>query len=426
MLPDEVLPVPTFLLGKGSLLVNWVGFDSPDSLTLYNNFNRARNLEEFDEAALGQRLGIMNWIGASAEGWRYRAHGLVPDRGPANGRPAAWLVMDGSDPATFWTGKWLDPERTPHAPGDRPYLATANNDPWGHSLDGNPGNDEFYYGAYYLPGFRAHAIEKGLQAAVEKGGVEAEAMQRLQMDSHSTLAEVLLPYLQEAVDAMETEPQLAQYKEEQGLVEAAGRLLSWDREARRASHEAALFRVWYAYVARETLGDEMKLAFDGMEGAQAIILARFVVNTLRQQIPELMDVSRSELMLRSLSKAVAAVEERGGAQYTFGDLVRALFSPVTGEAPLPVPKDGDDGAVSVTQCAMWADGKLLEHCNSPVGAVFRAVYTFDANGTPSASYNMPEGNASTTEKWVEGQYQLLAFPATRDELPMKEEYSIEP
>ncbi len=426
LLPGEVLPVPTFLLGKGSVMINWVGFDTPDSLTLYNDFNRASSLEEFDQAVLGQRLGIMNWIGASAEGWRYRAFGKIPDRGPVANRPKAWLVMDGNDPGTFWTGKWLSPEQTPHVSGDRPYLATANNDPFGHCLDGNPGNDEFYYGAYYLPGFRASAIEAGLDKIVSSGSVTAQEMQKLQMDAHSVLADVFLPFLQEAMDRVDSDPELAAWKQETVVLAAAQQLLSWDREATRFSHEAAMFRIWYAYLARETLGDEMTLAFDGMEGAQAIVLARFVANTLRLQIPELMDVSRSELALRSVQKMTETLKERGEGTYVFADLVRAVFYPVDGTAAIAVPKDGDDSSVSVTQCSMWTDGKLNKFCDSAVGPVYRAVYTFGTDGTPSATYNMPEGNASSTQEWVEGTYRTLAFPRSKSEGLFTEIWSLNP
>lgn len=426
LLPAEVLPVPTFLLGKGSVMINWVGFDTPDSLTLYNDFDRAGNLDEFDQAVLGQRLGIMNWIFASAEGWRYRAYGKIPDRGPASGRPVAWLVMDGSDASTLWTGKWLEESQTPRVADDRAYLARANNDPWGHCSDGNPGNDEFYYGAYYLPGFRAHSIEAGLDQRISQGKVTVAQMQSLQMDAHSTLADVFIPFLEEALAALPTAPELASWKENAEVKALAQRLLDWDRSATRFGQEGAIFRIWYAHVARETLGDEMKIAFDGMEGAQAIILARFVANTLRQQIPELMDRTRNELMMAALEKTVAAMEERGKETYVFADLARAVFYPPTQEPAVAVPKEGDDSSVNVTQCSMWTDGVLNKTCDSAVGSVFRAVYEFQADGSPLAHFNMPEGNASSTKEWVEGTYRVLQFPRLPTEIPYSEMWSLNP
>jgi len=207
--------------------------------------------------------------------------------------------------------------------------------------------------------------------------------------------------------------------------EAAQRLLDWDRNAMRTSPEAALFRIWYAHLARLTLGDEMKLAFDGMEGAQAIVLARFVANTLRQEIQGLMDEPRSVLAMRALEQALAAVEQRGGEEYTLGDLSQAWFSAADGGDGLGVPKDGDDSSVNVTQCALWADGQLLEKCNSYVGAIYRAVYSFAEDGVPETLFNMPEGNASSTAEWVEGQFLTLRFRLSDVEAHLSSEWTLE-
>lgn len=425
VLPAEVLAVPTFLLGKGSVMVNWVGFDTPDTMTLYNNFNRAQNLDEFSKAAAGQRLGIMNWIGATSEGWRYKAHGFVPDRGPVESRPKAYLVMDGDDASTLWTGKWLSEEQTPHVEDNRPYLSTANNDPWGHCDDGDPGNDEFYYGAYYLPGFRAAGIVRGLDAALAGGKVTPEAMAQLQMDAHSTLADAFLPFLAEAMETLDSDAALLRWSGMSAVREAGQRLLDWDREALRSSSEAALFRIWYAELARLTLGDEMKLAFDGMEGAQAIVLARFVANTLRQQIEGLMDQPRTVLAMQALEQAVTAVAERGGDAYTFGDLSQAWFSASDGGQGVGVSKDGDDSSVNVTQCALWADSTLLGKCYSYVGAIYRAVYSFDDDGVVRMVFNMPEGNASSTTAWVEGQFQPQYFRLEEVSAHVANEWTLE-
>lgn len=426
LLPSEVLPVPTILFARGAVLMNWVGFEPTAELVFYTDLDRAADLADFEAAVDLQRNGMMNWIGATAEGYRYKVHGLVPDRGPLAGRPAAHLVMDASDPRSLWSGAFLPDENLPYIGDDRAYVVSANNDPWGHNRDGDPANDEFYYGAYYLPGYRAARIVQRLDELLAAGPVTIEQMEALQMDAHSVLADLLLPLLAEAVAAIDSDPELAPWRDQPAVRAAADRLLAWDHEAVRGSHDAALYRLWYAFLSRRTLGDEMTLLFEGLDQLQPIILARMLSNVLLRDIEVFEDEPRAVLLLASLADAVAEIERRGGAGYTFGDLLRATFAGPDGAIVDRLAKDGDDSAVNVSQCSIWRDGALTEHCESNIGAIFRMSYAFDEDGTPRARFNLPHGNAGTTEDWVEGAFRPVHFRRTDVDAHTTERRTIAP
>lgn len=127
---EELLGLPPGLLTQNALLANWVGFAPNNDLSVFLGFDTAVDLDDFVAAVDQQDAGMMNWVGATKDGIRYHAHGKVPVRSPGI---QANQILDGSDPATKWT-TYLDPENLPSLQGDRAYVATANNDPWGLSL----------------------------------------------------------------------------------------------------------------------------------------------------------------------------------------------------------------------------------------------------------------------------------------------------
>lgn len=61
----------------------------------------------------------------------------------------------------------------PRLDGSQPYLVSANNDPWGHTADNDPLNDEFYYASFFSPGFRANRIAAELERNIADGPVTA-------------------------------------------------------------------------------------------------------------------------------------------------------------------------------------------------------------------------------------------------------------
>lgn len=412
LLPDAVLPVPKVLITSGELLVGWPGFSATDELAQFLGFDRARDLDDFEAAVGLGRTGMQNWVSASAEGIRMRAHGRVPDRGPVDGRPRANAVLDGSDPSTLWTGALLPAEHLPSLDGSQPFIVTANNDPWGHTADNDPLNDEFYYGSFYAPGIRARRLTDWFAARIGAGSVSREELQVLQNDVTSTFAVELVPLVAEAVAAIGTDPDLAPFENRPELAQATAALSAWDGRMVRTAPEAALLRLFTAYLSRATLEPSLGPLFDGIDEAQPVTVQKLSLLVHMGAVDAVLGGKQRVLLVQALSDALAVVSARAsGAAYTWGDLHRAVFRDMIGGESL-VPTDGDDSTINVAQCHCWKDGAIDEHCRSTAGAVYRIVVGFDEDGTPRGTFDTPEGNAGSTEDWVEGRYVPLHFRRT--------------
>lgn len=103
LLTEELLGIPMGLLTQDALLARWTGFAPNDDLELFLGFDRAEDLDGFVAAVELQDAGMMNWVGATAEGIRYHTASRVPVRSGAV-RPNE--ILDGDDPGALWSG-WL-------------------------------------------------------------------------------------------------------------------------------------------------------------------------------------------------------------------------------------------------------------------------------------------------------------------------------
>ncbi len=411
-LPDAVLPVPRVLISGGQLLLGWPGFTGTAELGGFFDFDRAENLAEFEQAAQQQRTGMQNWMAASADGIRLRVNGLVPDRGPVADRPRANQVLDASVASNLWSGKFLEGSQLPRLDEARPFIVTANNDPWGHTADNDPLNDEFYYGSFFSPGFRATRITGELKALAQGAGVTRGDSQALQMDAHSSLADGLLPLLDQAIQAIEDDSSLEAYRGDTRLLEANTLLQGWDHRMLRGSEGAALFRVWLAALERRTLAEPMGLLFSGIDDAQPVTMTKFAFLAHTQGLAGLVGSGGNAQLVGALEDATTHLaqiaRDAGLSSVTWDDIHRASFKSADFKTEL-VSADGGDSAPNVAQSRCLTESGIAAQCVSSAGAVYRLVVGFDDDGTPRATYNWPAGDRFPLEKWVEGSYEPLHF-----------------
>lgn len=412
-LPDEMLPVPAALLAEGRLFLAWPGFGPTTEYGMYLAFDRAASLDDFSAAVRRQRSGMQNWMAATAEGIRYETHGLVPDRGPPEGRPAANRVLDASDPRAVFSGAYLPDDRLPRLPRDgetpaeRPFIATANNDPWGHTLDNDPLDDAFYLGSFYAPGFRAARLTEWARGEIDAGRpIDAAGLIALQMETRSTLAPRILPRVAEAVSRIDTDDALAAFRQRPELEAAAARLAAWNAETTLDSHEAALWRVFQAHLSHRVLADDLSLLFEAIDEAQPVALARVMLHVVERSQAPFIDGDRATHLVGALSDALETLAARGDP--TYGDLHQGLFRHPDGRQEA-VPLPGDDSTLNVSQCHFWRDGALGAACEATAGAVYRLVVGFDADGVPAAHYTVPRGNDRDLDRWRDGVYRPLPF-----------------
>lgn len=423
IIPQAMLgDIPVGLIVRGELLMGFPGFEpQPDPLT-YFDFARAETLDAFEDAVGTQRTGMQNWMAITAEGMRFITRGLVPDRGPVEGRPSANRVMDASDASTLWNRGWLPIERYPYLDGSQPFISTANNDPWGQTLDNDPLNDEFYYGSFYSPGFRAARLLEVLPAMIADGPVDREALQALQLEVFSPWADRMIPMLDEAIASLDDDAALAEWVGRDDIRAAAEQLQLWDRQATLDSAEAALFRIWAEILGQQILADDLGLLYDAISEEEPVYVAKFSLLTLEQRIESLLDAPREVVLISALDAALEVLAERPGL--TWGELHRAVFrTPDRRETLLATPGDDSSLNVAQSQCSD-ADG-IAEHCRTTAGAVFRFVTHIADDGVPESRFSCPDCLPDSTPGWAAGEFIDLPFRRADVEAATAEVFTIE-
>jgi penicillin amidase len=243
--------------GTFGLSVQYIGWGPTKELAAFRKINNARNLEQFVAALQDFDVGSQNFIYADVEGnIGYFTSGEMPlradlqnDMAPDGGIPPylirngsgdlnhEWLLADGPQEGQTSPYQILPYEEMPQASNPEwGYLANANNDPVGTTLDNNalnqvrPGG-----GLYYLnPGYssdRMGRIDRELEQLVERGNVTLDDMAVLQSNNQLLDAEILTPFIVEAFANATAEgawPGIAQFALDPRVVEAATRLSAWD------------------------------------------------------------------------------------------------------------------------------------------------------------------------------------------------------
>lgn len=243
--------------GDFGLSVQYTGWSATRELAAFLGFNKASNREEFEAALQLFDFGSQNFIYADIDGnIAYYTSAEMPlradlqnDMAPDGGIPP-YLIRNGSGELNH---EWLpvsNPQPGQAVPyeilpfAEMPqvvnpavgYVANANNDPVGTTLDNNalnqvrPGG-----GLYYLnPGYSAERmgrIDRELEKMVAEGGITLDDMAVLQSNNQMVDAEILTPYILEAFANATAEgawPGIAQFAANPSVAEAVQRLGAWD------------------------------------------------------------------------------------------------------------------------------------------------------------------------------------------------------
>jgi penicillin amidase len=449
LLPSDLAPVP--LVGPGhAVLFNWVGFRATNEASVFLQIDRARTIDEFDAAASQSEIAAFNFLAADATGIAYRIHALVPDRGP----PAAftqqpWQMMTGDDASTLWRpDAFLSTDTLPHSRGGtRGWMASANNDPYGFSSNGRYDDDPLYYGVFWDPGTRAERIEDELARLVARPEpVTTADMDALQDDTHSIVADRMLPFLATAMSHVPTDPALTEFRGRAELVALADQLSAWDRRMERTSSAAVVFEGFMNFLCSQALEDDLSLLYEPLASNAMMALARYTIFALEGIIPDsagLLAEGRDLIALRALSLTADWLTTRFGGTdpslYTWGALHGTYFSgAIDGDAMLDggfEPTDGSHGTVNVSDTRFFEGGVPRARLESHGGSIYRMVTEFDADGTPSARVMFPRGNSGepssphwddTVADWREGVYRPMAFRRADVESALEETIMLVP
>ncbi|MCC6875632.1 MAG: penicillin acylase family protein [Sandaracinaceae bacterium] len=428
LLPEDFLPIP--IGGGGRILFNWTGLRVTHEGEGFHDFNTATSIADFEAAADRMELGLFNFVAADADGISYRSSPLVPDRGVPRGiRP--FLLLDGGDPATYWTRGFLPLEQLPHSRGGaRGWIASANNDPWGFTADGTIEGDPWYFGIYFDPGLRSARIESEIARLVARGGLTVEDMQALQDDTYSVVAEDLVPALEEVWASRDADPALADYRARDDLDALVGALGAWDYRMERAASEPVVFNAFAFFLARRVLEDDLVLFFEPILSASGAYILKFLMNVVTGRAPAPDSFYRSTeprslAIVRALDDTASYLVTRFGgtepSRYTWGAIHGTRFDSIYGDRLDGgwIPTDGAEGTVNVSDSSFFdGEGRPRARLDSTSGSLYRLVASFRDDGAPEAFVNVPRGVSGDPASphwddlqsdWQENRYRRLRF-----------------
>jgi penicillin amidase len=381
-----------------------------------------------------------NFVAATAEAISYRVNILVPDRDLSTGA-LPYLVIDGDIDESFWTS-YLPPEQLPRSRlENRGWIATANNDPWGFTFDGDVTNDPFYYGYFYAAGHRAQRLQDEFERLTAQGNVTRDDMLALQTDTHSPLSDVLLPVIANAVAQIGQDPELAEFEGNPDILALADQLAAWDQHMDRDSSAALVWHAWLHNMAWVAVEDDFAFLYTLVFAEEPPFIIKIPALALLGQYSGdgLIDESPEWVALEGLRMTAEWLTARFGgveaSNYSWGDMHGTDFAnPFGGELEGGwVATNGGEDTVNVSSSNFYGDnnGNPAERFDSHDGAIFRVVTTFAEDGTPEASLNFPRGNsgdpssphwADTLEDWTNGVYSPLPF--RRDDVDAASESTI--
>lgn len=203
MVPDPNLGDNVVGLAATGMSFRWTGHELTNDSRFLFDLSRARSADDFFAALENFGTGGQNWVWADVSGEiAYSSQVLLPRR-PAGVVP--YLPVSGQGDAEWLTDgegrtAWVPAEDLPRARNpDEGFVASANNDHVGNTIDNDPLNDDVYLGQSFAIGFRQERIHEMLtnSAGDRPSGAKITAadMSRFQYDHKSKEAERLLPFL---------------------------------------------------------------------------------------------------------------------------------------------------------------------------------------------------------------------------------------
>lgn len=245
--------------GNRGLSVAYAGWGPTFELESFRRINSARNVEQFQDALSYFDVGSQNFIYGDVDGnIAYFVTGEAPVRedlqtlgGPDGGIPPwfirngdgslrhGWMPVQNRQPNQALAYEILPANELPYVINPAAgYVANANNDPSGYSLDNNalnqarPGGGIHYLYNGGSSSYRMGRIDRELQRMIASGTpLTADDMKALQANNQQLDAELVLPHLLRAHDnamAGNAWAPLADLAQDARVAEAIARLRAWD------------------------------------------------------------------------------------------------------------------------------------------------------------------------------------------------------
>jgi penicillin amidase len=313
LINDVFLDVPE---DAQPMSLRWTLYEGNDIFKSIAQINAATNWEQFRAGLEYWDNPGQNFVYADVEGnIGYQATGKLPIRVPEH---QGIVPMPGWTDQYDWQGFIPFDELPSVFNPPAGFVASANNKPV-------PDDYPYLLSYYWVPGFRLRRIVELLDSDEL---LTVEDMQNMQAQTYSPPAEALRPYL------------LAVEPENDLQAEALAEVQAWDLRNEIDRVGASIYEVWYRFLVRNTVGDELSQGQDG-----EALLDRYLRCSDRHVVflIELMDEAdsvwfddvntpevetRENIVRRSLADAVNWLTERYGAstdRWQWGQLHTMTF-----------------------------------------------------------------------------------------------------
>ena len=367
-------PILRLNVGAGTALsLQFAGSSGTRELDAFRGFTRARNIGDFRRAMQFFDVGSQNFMYADVEGnIAHFVSGEAPLRedlqaGKVAGLPPLfirngqggneWIEAKTNDPRRSLPYEILPESEMPRVVNPpRGFIVSANNDPLGVLQDNDalnqtrPGGGIFYLGATYTESIRAKRADQIIEEKIRRRGrLTTQDLKDVQADTVMLDARFFTPKILAAFDNArkpDAHPALVQLAADPRVVEAVGRLASWDQStptgirlgydaddnsgARREpsanevahSISATIYSVWRNQFLNSTIGATLKslglTAFNTGNRRELITAARTLFDRFDERqgfgvsgvnffdVPGINDAAtrRDVIVLRSLTMAL--------------------------------------------------------------------------------------------------------------------------
>ena len=390
-IPTEVkflINIPDSLNGTNAISFKWTGQEPTNEIKTFVMLDKATNINEFKEALNYFDVGSENFVYADIKGnIAFYPHAQIPIR-PLGTKP--WLIMDGTG-SEEWLGYYSNNEipqvtnqKDVNIYNKRGYIATANNDQIGVTLDGNPINEGKYLYYNIDIGFRQTRISNLLETGISQNSIDLNYMEKVQTDTYSLYGKMMLDIIFNKVLSSNSAKTKIEDLNLQPIIDL---LKSWNystptgtgdqltgqrkisnNEAKNSA-AASIYHAWIKRFVKHTLYDEFEaygLPYPGKEWGPKILYnllkkgeqaatwdPTFKDSTLFDDIKtSSIRETSTDIALQSLMEAIDFWKKKVGnnnyMNFRWGIVHKSFFiNPYIFKSRGPYPRKGGDFTVNV-------------------------------------------------------------------------------
>lgn len=367
--------------------LKWVAHDTSNILKMWLLLNRAKNLNDFNEAISHFNAPGQNMIFASKSGdIALQQQATFPLRWKDQGL----FVMPGFDSSYLWKG-YIPFEDNPKSINPiEGYLSSAN----------QRAADSSY--PYFIPGsyevYRAITINRRL---ADMFNVGVEDMMALQNDNYNVFAEMARPILLNYVNRDELD------QEQKNFVAL---IQNWNLKNDPDEQAVACFNTWWDSLQTVVFRDELQAGKNSMLLPEKFVLLealsrdsafKFVDDVTTPEIENLNVQVTKALKKASIQlKSVASEDRLKWAKFKNTTVYHLLKANALPFARAGLMIGGGNGIVNATQHDHGPSWKMIVEMTSPTNAY--GIYPGGQSGNPGSRFY-----DDFIDKWTKGQYYKL-------------------